>query len=180
MSGSLLTHQKELFRKPNFFISLIAPARLRRSGGAYLNRFNLALVYASFSNIIPSTILTYHALRTGIILEAVLISLALGQHVRLLNRKYMETRKKQNKYMRLESHDSLTNLYNTRAFWQIMEHNLKEAEILEQSLSLAIFDLDHFKRIKTRSANQGSCRAGYRSVSYPVRKHYLYRQHWNC
>lgn len=135
-------------------MSLITPARLRRSGEAYLNRFNLALVYASFSNIIPSTILTYHAFRTGMILETVLISLALGQHVRLLNRKYMEKRKKQNKYMRLASHDSLTNLYNTRAFWQIMEHNLKEAEILEQPLSLAIFDLDHFKRINDRYGHQ--------------------------
>lgn len=53
------------------------------------------------------------------------------------------------------THDDLTGLLNRRAFLNAMERELRHAAATDTPLSLAIFDLDHFKRINDQHGHAG-------------------------
>ena len=50
--------------------------------------------------------------------------------------------------------DSLTGLYNQRAFYETLRHELSLAERYQESLSLCYFDLDGFKRLNDSLGHQ--------------------------
>jgi diguanylate cyclase (GGDEF)-like protein len=55
----------------------------------------------------------------------------------------------------LASHDSLTDFSNRRHFLELLEKELARAEANSRALSLAILDIDHFKRINDRHGHLG-------------------------
>jgi diguanylate cyclase (GGDEF)-like protein/hemerythrin-like metal-binding protein len=54
---------------------------------------------------------------------------------------------KTQKYERLSEEDPLTGIYNRRAFMQLLNSSLEEAQRHQQPLSLLLLDLDHFKQV---------------------------------
>jgi diguanylate cyclase (GGDEF)-like protein/PAS domain S-box-containing protein len=52
--------------------------------------------------------------------------------------------------VRLAAHDPLTGLFNRRSFREHIEHELARSKLHRQPLSLALLDLDHFKKINDR------------------------------
>jgi diguanylate cyclase (GGDEF)-like protein/hemerythrin-like metal-binding protein len=54
---------------------------------------------------------------------------------------------KTQKYERLSEEDPLTGIYNRRAFMQILNATIDEAQRHQQPLSLLLLDLDHFKQV---------------------------------
>ncbi|MBB5206988.1 GGDEF domain-containing protein [Chiayiivirga flava] len=55
----------------------------------------------------------------------------------------------------LASHDSLTDFSNRRHFLELLEKEIARAEHQRRALSLAILDVDHFKRINDRHGHPG-------------------------
>lgn len=97
----------------------------------------------SVTGIIPFHPMTFHAGEIGMELEATLLALALSYKMR----RYRIERKKAVQESRL---DSLTGLYNRRAFQEAAEQQLKISEQYERPLSAVMIDIDHFKSINDR------------------------------
>ncbi|MBX9768859.1 MAG: diguanylate cyclase, partial [Bdellovibrionales bacterium] len=51
------------------------------------------------------------------------------------------------KLLDMTEHDELTNLYNMKAFYARLDHELKRARRFEHSVGIIMFDVDHFKRV---------------------------------
>lgn len=58
-----------------------------------------------------------------------------------------ETRQKMQRYEYLSQHDQLTGLYNRNFLEEILETEMARSDRYQQSLSMIIFDLDHFKQV---------------------------------
>ncbi|WP_066185021.1 MULTISPECIES: diguanylate cyclase [unclassified Guyparkeria] len=93
--------------------------------------------------VIPFNIWTFRAVDLGMLVDATLLALALSHQFRMgqVRRQAAE---------RLAHHDPLTDLDNRRAFYEASAPIWQLAERHERNLSVALLDLDHFKRINDR------------------------------
>lgn len=96
-----------------------------------------ALAVYSF---IPYTTLTYRAAEIAISIDALLLSIALAEQIRLAN-------KERTKALQLARIDLLTGLNNRRSFSEISAPLWHTAKRYEQSLCLILLDIDNFKAI---------------------------------
>lgn len=95
---------------------------------------------------------TYQQLQLGLIAEMSLLALALAQQAR---RHRIACAKAEH----LACHDSLTNLYNRRAFLQMAKPIWSNAQRNGRPLSMIMIDLDHFKRINDQHGHEAGDRA---------------------
>lgn len=95
---------------------------------------------------------TYQLLQLGLIAEMSLLALALAQQAR---RHRIACVKAEH----LACHDSLTNLYNRRAFLQMAKPIWSNAQRNGRPLSMIMIDLDHFKRINDQHGHEAGDRA---------------------
>ena len=85
---------------------------------------------------LPHNALTQNAFQVGALLEMVLLSIALADRVRDLQRQSLT--------------DALTGLGNRRSFDDQLAHALQRAGRRHVSIALAVVDIDHFKKFNDR------------------------------
>lgn len=90
--------------------------------------------------VIPFNIWTFRAVDIGMLIDATLLALALSHQFRV-------GQKRREAAERLAHHDPLTDLDNRRAFYQASTPIWQLAERHDRPLSVALLDLDHFKRV---------------------------------
>lgn len=93
--------------------------------------------------VIPYTQFAFHAAELGMLIDATLLALALGYRFRTIQSEHAAAEQ-------LAARDSLTNLYNRRAFLALTEGHWEKGRRQQRSMSLIMLDLDHFKSINDR------------------------------
>jgi diguanylate cyclase (GGDEF)-like protein len=78
--------------------------------------------------------------------EALLLSFALADRIRLLRREREEAQKRERRFRNLSLIDGLTGLYNNRFLKSKLDSEIEHAVNLNQPLCLAMMDVDDFKR----------------------------------
>ena len=132
--GAGLICWKRGFRPARFF--LLAWTLLTLGG----------VVYAlTWRGVLPFTVWNLHSFQIGSAFEAIILSLALGDRVRILRWEREEARRQERRYMELAITDGLTNLFNARYFRSHIGPELQRSESLERPLSLLMMDVDNFK-----------------------------------
>ncbi|TNF45244.1 MAG: GGDEF domain-containing protein [Epsilonproteobacteria bacterium] len=96
-----------------------------------------ALTVLSF---IPFSYITYKANDFGMYIDVILLSLALSDHMKMTLEKKIIAEKQ-------AKTDITTGLYNRRAYYEISEVEFQRLLRHKRSLSVIIFDIDHFKSI---------------------------------
>lgn len=89
---------------------------------------------------IPFNIFSFHALEIGMVLDAILLAVALAKKIQLSD---------QEKYyaLKMASTDSLTELNNRRAFYQLITPLWDAGLRHHREAALIMLDIDHFKRL---------------------------------
>lgn len=95
---------------------------------------------------LPSSMLTVHAAGLGAAAESVLLSLALADRIRGLRVDREALLERQRGLAHQAVTDELTGLYNKRYLLGELKESVKRAAQGGQPLSVALFDVDHFKR----------------------------------
>lgn len=90
--------------------------------------------------VIPYTQFRFHAAEFGMLIDATLLALALGYRFRTIQSERAAAQQ-------LAARDPLTNLYNRRAFLELLEGHWERGQRLKRRISLVMLDLDHFKAI---------------------------------
>ena len=90
---------------------------------------------------LPRSLLTMAAA-----LESVLLSMALADRVRVMQRERQMLVQRERRYHHLSITDDLTGLFNARYFWSKLDSEVKHAQELHEPFSLVILDVDDFKR----------------------------------
>ena len=104
----------------------------------------MVLVLVGF-NVIPYHFLSYNVFVLGSALEAILLSMALGDQVRILQQKQSQLQEDERRLMKLSVTDDLTGLYNKRGYAAKLPLLLRRACEKNGSLSLLMLDVDRFK-----------------------------------
>ncbi len=91
-------------------------------------------------DILPWNVFTLNSMEIGFFLDNILLSMALGDRIGSL-----ENEKRRAEKMAMT--DSLTGLYNRRAFHEVGAHEVIRCNRFGHSLSLITLDIDHFKNI---------------------------------
>ena len=102
-----------------------------------IGAFITALTVMSF---IPYTYLTYRANDIGMYIDVVLLSMALADRMKM-------TQEKRHLAEKEAKTDILTGLYNRRAYYEICHKEFQRLLRHHRSLSIIMFDIDHFKGI---------------------------------
>jgi diguanylate cyclase (GGDEF)-like protein len=97
--------------------------------------------------MLPQTPLITYSYPLAVAAEAILLSLALADRIRVLQeeKRQMETRER--RLLVLSNTDGLTKLYNKRYFDEKLKSEIALVKNLGDPLSLLILDLDNFKKI---------------------------------
>ncbi len=95
---------------------------------------------------LPKTFFTLNALTLGSTLEAVLLSTALADRIRILRREKKMLQKKERRLTELSIKDELTGLFNKRWFSSKLLSEIEHNARVGESVSLIILDVDHFKQ----------------------------------
>lgn len=103
-------------------------------------------------NHLPLNASSYQALELALIAELTFLALALAQQAR--RHQFACARA-----MHLACHDSLTGLYNRRAFLDMAKPLWSNAQRNQRPLSMIMIDLDHFKRINDQHGHDAGDRA---------------------
>ncbi|MFZ6751253.1 diguanylate cyclase [Undibacterium sp. Ren11W] len=103
-------------------------------------------------NHLPLNAATYQALALALIAELTFLGLALAHQAR----RYQFAGARA---MHLACHDSLTGLYNRRAFLDMAKPVWSNAKRNQRPLSMIMIDLDHFKRINDQHGHDAGDRA---------------------
>ncbi|WP_295751866.1 diguanylate cyclase [Undibacterium sp.] len=103
-------------------------------------------------NHLPLNAATYQALELALIAELTFLGLALAQQAR--RHQFAGARA-----MHLACHDSLTGLYNRRAFLEMAKPVWSNAQRNQRPISMIMIDLDHFKRINDQHGHDAGDRA---------------------
>jgi len=104
------------------------------------------IVYAlTWSGVLPFTELNLHSFQIGSAFEAIILSLALSDRVRILRWEREEARRQERRYMELAITDALTSLFNARYFRAHIGPEIQRSESLQRPLSLLMLDVDNFK-----------------------------------
>ena len=102
-----------------------------------IGAFITAMTVMSF---IPYTYLTYKAHDFGMYIDVVLLSMALADRMKMTQEKRIIAEKE-------AKTDILTGLYNRRAYYEICHKEFQRLLRHNRSLSIIMFDIDHFKEI---------------------------------
>jgi len=100
----------------------------------------VAVTALSVWGLIPSNQLTFHAAELGMLVEATLLALALSAHFRKVEADKIKAEK-------MAGIDILTELYNRRGFFNLLDGAWKHISRHNHDASVIIFDLDSFKNI---------------------------------
>ncbi len=95
--------------------------------------------------IVPKNFITTNALAIAITLEAILLSMALGDRISLLRKEKNALQKRERRLKKISITDELTGLYNKRLFSNKFFAEIESCKQASQALSLMILDVDHFK-----------------------------------
>lgn len=132
--GAGLICWKRGFRPARFF--LLAWGLFTLSG----------IIYAlTWRGMLPFTVWNLHSFQVGSAVEAVILSLALGDRVRILRWEREEARRQERRYMELAITDALTSLFNARYFHSHIGPEIQRSESLDRPLALLMIDVDNFK-----------------------------------
>lgn len=96
---------------------------------------------------LPNNMITTNALAIGTTLEAVLLSTALAQRIRLLRKEKKELQYKEKKLTELAIRDELTGLFNKRFYTESIQKEVRKSKSLKRDLSFMLIDVDHFKKL---------------------------------
>jgi diguanylate cyclase (GGDEF)-like protein len=145
-----------------FMLCMVALGiRKARRGGASERFFLAAAVCGMFGagfstfvlmNFLPFTSLTYRTLEFVALLEVTLLALALGY----------QTRQQQQARILAEQmagRDSLTDLYNRRAFLELAKPIWSIAQRKQRPLAMIMLDVDHFKQVNDQFGHEVGDRA---------------------
>ncbi|SHJ89503.1 diguanylate cyclase (GGDEF) domain-containing protein [Desulfatibacillum alkenivorans DSM 16219] len=97
--------------------------------------------------LLPNNFFTSNSVAITCTMEAILLSLALGDRISALqkDKKILQTQEK--RLMELSIRDELTGLYNKRWFTGKISSEIETCKSVGQPLSLIILDIDHFKQL---------------------------------
>jgi diguanylate cyclase (GGDEF)-like protein len=93
--------------------------------------------------LLPSNLMTDHGVEVGVLVESTLLALALARDIR----GYEEARNRAELLARV---DTLTGLFNRRAFFERATGLWNTASRRSRPLTVAMLDIDHFKSINDR------------------------------
>ncbi len=96
--------------------------------------------------IIPKNFVTINALPLASTVEAVLLSMALGDRFYILRKEKRALQKRERRLKELSITDELTGLYNKRWFSNKISVEIENSKESSQPLSLMVLDVDHFKK----------------------------------
>lgn len=116
--------------------------------GTLFGMLGAAATTTSVWGAIPYNTWTYHGIEFGIVLEATLLALALARQV-----SYAQSARLRAEH--LAQRDSLTGLYNRRAFFDLSRGTWSQTHRSIRPLSVLILDIDHFKQINDRYGHEG-------------------------
>ncbi len=96
--------------------------------------------------IIQKNFVTINALSIASTVEAILLSMALGDRFYILRKEKRALQKRELRLKELSITDELTGLYNKRWFSNKISAEIENSQESSQPLSLMVLDVDHFKR----------------------------------
>jgi diguanylate cyclase (GGDEF)-like protein len=103
-------------------------------------------LYAMGGIVIDRSFITLYTLVIGSALEALLLSLALADRIRVLQSEKEALEQEERRLRELSVRDGLTALYNKRFLMGRLAGEIEVAQRLNQSLSLLMLDVDDFKK----------------------------------
>jgi diguanylate cyclase (GGDEF)-like protein len=105
-----------------------------------------ATLYAMGGIVIEQSFITVYMLVIGSSMEALLLSLALADRIRVLQSEKEALEQEERRLRELTVRDGLTALYNKRFLMGRLAGEIETAQKLNQSLSLLMMDVDDFKK----------------------------------
>lgn len=93
--------------------------------------------------IIPYTVIGFHAIEYGMAIDAILLSLALSDQLRIINEAKLNAE-------RLAMTDHLTGINNRRAFYELVKPIWNTCLRKQRDMSVLIMDIDNFKVINDK------------------------------
>lgn len=107
----------------------------------------LGVICLSFVGLglLPKKFLFFNAMAIGSVLEAVLLSTALGDRIRALKQETWDLQRKERRLIELSITDELTGLFNKRWFSSKLQSETQHSRRVFQPLSLMVIDVDRFK-----------------------------------
>ena len=105
-----------------------------------------ATLYAMGGVVIEQSFFTVYTLVIGSGMEALLLSLALADRIRILQSEKEALEQEERRLRELSVRDGLTALYNKRFLMGRLAGEIEVAQKLNQSLSLLMLDVDDFKK----------------------------------
>ncbi len=96
--------------------------------------------------VLPKKFFFFNSLAIGSMAEAILLSTALGDRIRLLRDETWALQQKERRLTELSITDELTGLFNKRWFSSKLKSEVTHSHRVSQPLSLIIIDVDHFKK----------------------------------
>lgn len=101
----------------------------------------LAVIY--YKGFVIPNYVNSHGVGIGIVLEALTLAFIISYRIKILE----GIRSKQAELTKQASTDPLTQLYNRRYFFTESNYMIKKAQANDESLSIIILDIDHFKAV---------------------------------
>jgi diguanylate cyclase (GGDEF)-like protein len=96
--------------------------------------------------LINYSFMTYNAPSIGAAAESILLSLALAERIRILQREQQKLIEKERRLTELSITDELTGLFNKRWFSSKLGSEIDHTHNVNSPLTLILLDVDHFKR----------------------------------
>lgn len=136
------------------FVLITAAVVIWRRGFAPARYYLLAwsiyaagtLVFAlTYSGVLEFTSLRLHSYQAASAVEAILLSFALADRIRVLRREREEAMGNERRAMDLAFTDALSGLYSSRFFRAQIGPEMQKAGNMDQPLSLLMLDVDDFK-----------------------------------
>jgi len=113
---------------------------------AWLILMSGAILYSMGGILIPRTPVTVYTFAAGAGIEAVLLSLALADRIRMLETEKEVLRQREIQLQRVAATDHLTGLFNRRPLLETLAKEIDLANSMATPLSLLILDVDNFKK----------------------------------
>ncbi|WDP90191.1 MAG: GGDEF domain-containing protein [Desulfobacter sp.] len=103
------------------------------------------VLYSMGGILIPRTPVTVYTFAAGAGVEAILLSLALADRIRLLQNEKKDLEKRQERFRHEAITDGMTGLYNRRFLMETLDRDIRLARDSRAPLSLIMLDVDNFK-----------------------------------
>ncbi len=104
----------------------------------------LAFILFSFG-VLPMTLISFHSVGIASAFESILLSFALADRIRVLNRHRQQLLDSERRLTELSITDELTGLKNKRYFASKLASEATHARRMHQPLAMILLDVDHFK-----------------------------------